>query len=198
MSKILLFSCLFFIAGITMASDFHRKIIWFGKVDTIENEPKGNFPHQFEGSISIDRTGHPYWFESFELNSGSADVAIENAIFEPVEDSINAVETIQNEEITFNSDIGVSAGKSFLRLTIFPFIRKNNQVEKLVSFTISITENQNKIKSANAVFPWKTSSVLASGKWVKIKTKAKGIYKITSVESTGISSYKIENLSEVD
>ena len=179
MTKIVLFSCLFFLAVTSVASDFHRKIEWSDKIDTIEIEPRGISPLKFEGSISIDQTGLPYWFESFELNSASADVAIVNAIFEPVNDSILTLENIQNEELTFKSDIGVSAGKSFLRLTIFPFIRKNKQVEKLVSFTISITENQNKLKSANAIFPWKTSSVLASGKWVKIKTKAKGIFKIT-------------------
>ena len=81
MSKILLFSCLFFLAEITIASDFHRKIIWLSKVDTIDNKSKGIFTHQFDGSISIDRTGHPYWFESFELNSASADVAIEKCNF---------------------------------------------------------------------------------------------------------------------
>ena len=52
-------------------------------------------------------------------------------------------------------------------------------MEKLVSFTITITGNPNKLKSAVAAYPWKTSSVLASGKWVKIKTKDRGIYKVT-------------------
>lgn len=179
MSKILLFSCLIFFAATALASDFHRKIIWLDRVDTIEIGARGIFSLQFEGSISVDQTGLPYWFESFELNNASADVAIRDAIFEPVNDSIPTLENIQNEELTFKSDIGVSAGKSFLRLTIFPFIRKNKQVEKLVSFTISITENQNKLKSANAPYPWKTNSVLNSGKWVKIKTKDRGIYKVT-------------------
>lgn len=166
MSRIILFSYLLFLAATSAATDFHRKIIWSNNPD-------------FEGSISIDRTGLPYWFESFELNSVSADVVIGDAIFEPVNDSILTLETIQNEEIKFKSDIGGSAGKSFLRLTVFPFIRKNNQVEKLISFTISITESQNKLKSANVAYPWKTSSVLGSGKWVKIKTKDRGIYKVT-------------------
>jgi len=179
MSKIILFSCLIFFAATALASDFHRKIIWLDKVDTIEIGARGVFPLQFDGSISVDQTGLPYWFESFELNSASADVAIENAIFEPVKDLIPALENIQNDELTFKSVIGVSAGKSFLRLTIFPFIRKNNQIEKLVSFTISVTENQNNLKSANAPYPWKTNSVLNSGKWVKIKTKDRGIYKVT-------------------
>ncbi|MDP3441218.1 MAG: hypothetical protein Q8T08_00015, partial [Ignavibacteria bacterium] len=179
MAKIILFSYLFFLAATSVASDFHRKIMWSDKPDSIKFEPNGNFMLNFDGSILIDQTGLPYWFESFELNLASADVVLVDAIFEPVNDSIPALETIQNEDIIFKSDIGVSAGKSFLGLTIFPFIRKNGQVEKLVSFTVSITENQNKLKSANAPYLWKTNSVLNSGKWVKIKTKDRGIYKVT-------------------
>ena len=179
MLRIILFSYLFCLAATSVASDFHRKIIWSGKPDSIKLEPNGTYMLNFEGSISIDRTGLPYWFESFELNTAAADVVIRDAIFETIIDSIPALETIQNEDITFKSDIGVSAGKSFLRLTVFPFIRKNNNVEKLVSFTISIPENQNKLKSAIAAFPWKTTSVLGSGKWIKIKTKDRGIYKVT-------------------
>lgn len=179
MSRIILFSYLFFLAATSVASDFHRKIIWSDKPDSIKLEPNVTYNLNFEGSISIDRTGLPYWFESFELNVASADVVIGDAIFEPINDSIPALETIKNEELTFKSDIGVSAGKSFLRLTLFPFIKKNNKVEKLVSFTISITENQNKLKSAKVVYPWKATSVLGSGKWIKIKTKDRGIYKVT-------------------
>ena len=178
MSRIILFSYLFFLAATSVASDFHRKIIWSDKPDSIKFEPNGKFMLNFDGSILIDQTGLPYWFESFELNLASADVVVVDAIFEPVNDSIPALETIQNEELIYKSDIGVSAGKSFLRLTIFPFIRKNNQVEKLVSFTISVTENQNKLKSAVA-YSWKPTSVLSSGKWTKIKAQNKGIYKIT-------------------
>jgi hypothetical protein len=179
MSKIVLFCYLFFWAVTSIASDFHRKIIWSDKPDSIKTESNGTYMLNFEGGISIDRTGLPYWFESFELNSASADVAIANAIFESVNDSVSALKTIQNEELTYKSDIGLSAGKSFLRLTVSPFIRKNNQVEKLVSFTISITENLNKLKSADIAYPWKTTSVLGSGKWAKIKTKDRGIYKLT-------------------
>lgn len=180
MSKILLLSCLFLLAtAFSGASDFQRKIVWEDKIDTTAIEPREINPLNFEGSIFIDQTGLPYWFESFELDFPTADVVIRDAVFEPVNDSVPMLKTIQNEELTFKSDIGVSAGKSFLRLTILPFVRRNNQVEKLVSFTITITGNQNKLKSAVAAYPWKASSVLASGKWVKIKAKDRGIYKVT-------------------
>ena len=179
MLRTILFNCLIIIASTALSNNFHRKIRWIVNTDTIESKTKQVFSLKFDGSVVIGHPELPYWFESFELNSASANVAIGNTIYEPVNDLIPALNTVQNEEITFKSDIGVSAGKSFLRLTVFPFIRKNNHVEKLVSFTISILESQNKLKSANVAYPWKTSSVLGSGKWVKIKTKDRGIYKVT-------------------
>lgn len=180
MSKTLLFSCLFLLATtFSIASDFQRKIVWEDKIDTTATEPAEINPLKFDGSIFIDQTGLPYWFESFELDFATADVVIRDAVFEPVNVSVPALETINDKKLTFKSDIGVSAGRSFLRLTILPFVRRNNQVEKLVSFTITITENQNKLKSAIAAYPWKTTSVLGSGKWIKIKTRDRGIYKVT-------------------
>jgi hypothetical protein len=174
MPKIFLFIALFFCLNIVWGTDFQRKINWVNQAE------KGTkLPLNFECSFFPDQTKLPYWFESFELNSASADIVIKNAEFEPIADAIPGLEVIQNDELTFKPEIGVSAGKSFLRLTILPFIKKNNRVEKLVSFTISITENQNLLKSASATYPWKTTSVLGSGKWVKIKAKDRGIYKAT-------------------
>jgi len=133
----------------------------------------------FENSIIVDNSGLPYWFESFELKASEAEITIISAVYEPVAGSNDKLKTIQNDELIYSSEIGVSAGQAFLKLILFPFVRRNNQLEKLVEFTVSIKENPKQLKSATAVFPWKTSSLLGSGKWVKIKTKSKGIYKIT-------------------
>lgn len=83
MSRIILFSYLLLLAATSVASDFHRKIMWSGKPDSIKFEPDGKYMLSFDGSISINRTGLPYWFESFELNDESADVVIANALLNP-------------------------------------------------------------------------------------------------------------------
>lgn len=41
------------------------------------------------------------------------------------------------------------------------------------------SDNPEQLKWANAGYSWKSTSLLATGKWIKIKTKSRGIYKIT-------------------
>ncbi len=47
-----------------------------------------------------------------------------------------------------------------------------------------------------AAIPWKESSVLSSGKWLKIRTAKKGIYKITydKLRSWGFTSPELVNV----
>jgi len=177
MAKIFLF-CIFlfcFVSG--WAQDFRRTINWSESIEKV-NSTSESIP-AFENSIIIDNTGLSYWFESFELNSSDAEISILNPVFELVSDPNAKLKSIQNEELKYSSEIGVSAGQAFLKITLLPFVRRNNQIEKLVEFTVSIKENPKQLKSATAAFPWKKSSILGSGKWIKIKTKNKGIYKVT-------------------
>ena len=143
MSKTLFFSCLFLLATtFSIANDFQRKIVWEDKIDTTAIEPAEINPLKFDGSIFIDQTGLPYWFESFELDFPTADVVIRDTVFEPVNVSVPALETIQDKELTFKSDIGVSAGKSFLRLTILPFVRRTIKWKSLSVLQLRLPETQ--------------------------------------------------------
>ena len=177
MTKIFLFCILFFCFFNAWTADFQRSIDWELPVDGLESQSK-SFP-LFENSITIDRTGLPYWFESFEVDSPNAQVLISNCVFESVSDFVVDSASVPEGELKFTSELGSSAGKNFVKVTVFPFVRRNNQIEKLIEFTVSINENGKQLKSATAAFPWKSTSVLGSGKWVKIKTKNKGIYKIS-------------------
>jgi len=177
MLKLLLFSGLLFITLTNWATDYHRKINW------IHNTQPRNLtelaPLDFEGSIVIDQSHLPYWVESFALNISNVEVSLNGTVFEPINDPDILLNDSIKDDLNFRTDIGSSAGHSSLRLTIFPFIRRNNRIEKLVEFTVSVKENSTKFKSASLAYQWKETSVLRSGKWVKIKTKDKGIYKIT-------------------
>src|SRR5699024_7038716 len=119
MPKILLLSCMFFLAVSSMGRDFHRTIKWSDQMDTFQSSEK--IPLRFEGSISSGENEIPYWFESFELNSNHAEVTIENAVFELIQDSLVSPIIIDQSELHYDSQIGSSAGKSFLHLTINPF-----------------------------------------------------------------------------
>ena len=170
MPRLLLFYILLFTFTGAWSAEFRRIISWSQDEKHLLD---------FEGSIKTDPSQLPYWFESFEIASAGAEVSITNAVFEPVDQAVLFSDVVPESELQFQSEIGNSAGQTFLRLTVFPFVKKNNRVEKLVQFTIILKENAGQLKSAKLTYQWKSTSVLASGKWIKIKTKAKGIYKIT-------------------
>ncbi|MDP2113750.1 MAG: hypothetical protein Q8K69_06805, partial [Bacteroidota bacterium] len=117
--------------------------------------------------------------ENFELQSSNAEVSISNTIFEPFNNPSIIMPDSIGAEVKYSKDIGTSAGKSYMRVSVFPFVKRDNQILKLTEFTLSVSETSNVLKSARASYQWKTTSLLASGKWTKIKTKNKGIYKIT-------------------
>jgi len=188
MLRILLFYLLFFIAFNGFPADFNRSINWSSGNNSAQRS--GNLSSCFHGSVTIDPCGLPYWFESFELSSNDAQVAVYNPVFEVVTDSLSFKNQITQDTLIYLSEIGTSAGKSFLRLTVNPFVKRGNRIERLISFSISIQEKPAQLKSAKAAYPWKSASVLASGKWLKIKTKNKGIYKVTydQLKSWGYSN----------
>jgi hypothetical protein len=177
MLKLLLFGVLLFLNINAWSTDYSRKIKWMQNMQT--DDLKGASTLDFEGSIVIDQSRLPYWVESFGLNSSDVQVLISDEVFEPLTNSPISLNDSIGDVLKFKTNIGSSAGHSSLRLTIFPFVRRNNRIEKLVEFTVSVNENPVQLKSASAAYQWKTTSILRSGKWVKIKTKDKGIYKIT-------------------
>lgn len=104
---------------------------------------------------------------------------IENPVFSiysgEVSDDEKAALKPELEPVTLRKKSGKTV---FAELRFAPLIYKNGQVFVLESFGLKKT-GRPEIRSAAMANSWKTSSALASGKWVKIKTAEKGIYKIT-------------------
>ena len=174
MRRLLLFCVVLFNAFLSSPADFHRKIVWHQPIAG-ESWTAGGI---FEAAI-LGESNLPYWVESFELQSSSAEVIITNAVFEPLNSSAIVLPDSIGPDLKFSTLIGTSAGTSHIRVSVLPFVKRNDKILKLTAFTLSIKENPNLLKSALAGYPWKSTSVLSSGKWIKIKTKDKGIYKIT-------------------
>ena len=178
MRKILLFLALLFNTFLAWSVDFNRSIVWRMPISGANLEIM-TADGLFEGAVLVEGSMLPYWVESFELLLSNAEVVISNTVFAPLNEYPIIVPDTIGPDLKFSTVIGTSAGKSFLRVSVFPFIKKNDQILKLTEFTLSINENSNRMKSVMASYPWKSTSVLGSGKWTKIKTKNKGIYKIT-------------------
>ncbi len=174
----LLLVIVFFYSMLVRATDFRRVIIWHQPVSVVNTQslPSDNL---FEDAVWLGSNKLPYWVETFELQSTSAEVTVTNEVFEPFNNCPVVLPDSIGSDLKFSAETVTSAGKSYCRMMVFPFVRRNGQIQKLTEFTVRLIENQNVLKSANIGFPWKPGSILNSGKWVKIKTKNKGIYKIT-------------------
>lgn len=93
------------------------------------------------------------------------------------------------EEINFTAIRKKSGQDEFIELHFIPVIRKEGQVFLLEKFELKKTELRSMHSKAGS-YSWKTSSALEKGKWVKIKTSGRGIYKIPydKLTSWGFSS----------
>ncbi|MBI4645806.1 MAG: hypothetical protein HY738_04180, partial [Bacteroidia bacterium] len=127
----------------------------------------------------------PYYFERLPLgeNFSEVKVMLENQIFEefnPEElKNISGLESVNNE-IIINSEISYQRKRPFLRISFIP-IQKNpvtQKYEKLISFSYKLYDKVLKpyLKSSKT---YPSESILSSGKWIKIRLSANGIYQLT-------------------
>jgi hypothetical protein len=178
MRSLLLFLVLLFNATLLWSVDFHRKIVWH-QTDSVVKSELIQGADFFEGAVLTGRDKLPFWMENFELQASNAEISISNAVFETFNNPSIILPDSIGAELKYSKEIGTSAGKSYMRVSVFPFVKRDNQILKLTQFTLSVSETSNVLKSATASYQWKSGSLLASGKWTKIKTNNKGIYKIT-------------------
>lgn len=102
---------------------------------------------------------------------------VANPVFEEIETSAyNWNESDIKEELVFSSQVLNSKDSKKVELQIIPLKKQNGKVYRLTSFELKRIPNE--LKSAVIEIEWKSNSVLSSGKWVKISTSGKGIYKI--------------------
>ncbi|MHB9141191.1 MAG: type IX secretion system sortase PorU [Paludibacter sp.] len=81
-------------------------------------------------------------------------------------------------------------GTSFLDILVLPFVNREGKIVKLQSFDLVIKKTLQAQKAASASRrTYATSSVLAQGKFVKIKISDSGVYKLTyeDLSAMGIS-----------
>mgnify|MGYP000227026159 CR=1 FL=1 len=115
---------------------------------------------------------------SLENSTHSYKFVIENPRFELVDSaSSDKFVEVLADHIMIESKI-LKSGNSYKNLLeVVPFKREGSTIYRLTSFDIKripVTAQKNATKS----YTWKSSSVLSSGKWMKVSTSGKGIYKI--------------------
>jgi hypothetical protein len=136
----------------------------------------GSFIH-FEGcDFGDDQL--PWYAESFQVKSNQATFAMVQATFKEYPDPENYLQKIQIPD-TFRvlTNVVQSRNQYSLHVRILPIKKSGGRIYLLTGFSFRIGDDEVPSEQKSALV-WQTESVLQSGKWIKVTTSGKGIFRI--------------------
>ncbi len=164
---------------------FHRDLKWLPPQSAKIDESKSLLLPYFEGAFfNLQTSSLPYYAENVLLGAGKMDgkVSMLNPRFEPCTDAVVLANKRQLKTVVeVESFYEIKSKVSYLRYNITPF-RINpigGQVERLVSFDLSVEPVLSERYSNSNDRIYLPNSVLATGNWFRVGVTTDGIYKIT-------------------
>ncbi|NDP22301.1 MAG: type IX secretion system sortase PorU [Paludibacter sp.] len=142
--------------------------------------PTDNRLPYFNKRISCDQA---FSYQVEVANEDYTSLSIEESML------VNGTNFISNN-LQILTDILTERGANFLDIRILPFINQQGKIVKLQSFNLIIKKLPKPQKAATVTRrTYEASSVLAQGKFVKVKIENSGVYKLTyeDLVSMGIS-----------
>lgn len=148
----------------------------------------------FEGARYPAENKLPYFFNKIACDSVSFyDVTLENPQFIPA--TPEEIELINLNELPTKADIRINTitedGNNYFSVQILPIINLNGKIVKLHTFNLQLKKRDNprKVTSAISKRSYTNNSVLAQGKFAKIRIIESGVYKLTyeDLSSMGIN-----------
>ncbi len=191
---------LFFIFSVGFSvNDVQRELItidWKLTAKHISGK-KGRDIITFEGAdYGFDNPEIPVLTKSYQLlgNEQNFQFCIEKPdLIEFGNDSLLSFSDDIGEEVQIESTKLKSGDFYSVQVKILPIVKKDNKIYLVKSFELKKIPVLEK-SAVIASYVWQGESVLKSGKWIKIKTSGKGIYKIPY---TTLSGWGFSNPSQV-
>ncbi|MDP4238819.1 MAG: type IX secretion system sortase PorU [Bacteroidota bacterium] len=140
----------------------------------------------FEGAQFPSEDHLPYFNQRMEYDRNfTCQIELINPVYIVLTNEESAL--IAGHPIPFKSQVETTMqrekGTSYMSISILPFINKNGKLLKLLSFDLQIKKVPIAQKVAGtALHTYATHSVLAQGRFVKIRVRDSGIYKLTFEE----------------
>ncbi len=180
--KAYIFLIVVIVAGFTK-SDVHKEFITLDwKVDdgSVTNGDN-SLGYTFPGAAFPDANTHiPVFVQSYPLKNSNQDfqVMVDNPVFEELEpDTEWPFLNELPDEIEIKKTRLKSGDNQKLEVQVSAVLRKGNKILLLKDFELKRVPSS--LKMASVIdFDWESESVLNNGKWLKISTREKGIYKI--------------------
>ena len=138
----------------------------------------------FDGAQYPNETQLPYFDKRLVADPTFTYIAaIKNAIYIPVTNEENLI-LVRNQILSSDPEVKTtilhSRGTNYLDITVLPFVSRDRKLFKLQSFDLSIDKQLNPQKlKATTSHTYAANSVLAQGKFVKVRIVNSGIYKLT-------------------
>ncbi len=177
MNKYLILILILF-AGFT-SSDIRREVI---SIDWhVANDPENKLGFTFsDAGYTHPGSQIPVYFKLVNVAGAANDIqfVLENPVYEEIENkNPDEFSEIFPSEAEIRKTRLKSGDIHKIEIQIPAVISKNEKLYLLKKFNLKQVPNQ--LKSAvTSVHNWKTESELKDGKWIKISTTVKGIYKI--------------------
>jgi len=140
----------------------------------------------------------PYFNQRFQCDkSFTYQVEIKNSVFYPLTNQ--EILFFEGKSVPLSVDITTNileqSTTSFLEVNILPFVKQEGRFLRLLSFDLQITKIPAPQRVGSATqHTYVSNSVLSQGKFVKVKVKDTGIYKLTyeDLNSMGINPANVQ------
>lgn len=143
----------------------------------------------FTESTSIDNTLLPYFIAKIDLAKGETidSIQIINPTYSKLdtEEKLAVLENASSIKSKIETELHLATERKNEKaiISLLPIINENGELKKLTSFSLqyktSTTKSLRSTNTGSNLHSFATSSVLGSGKWVKISVTQSGIHKIT-------------------
>ena len=168
-----------------------HQISWTG-IETLQTDKAQKKVLSFTDASYPAENDLPYFVQTISWDKNyDVDARIENPVYTSLtSEEIKLLDNINlSETPEISTYITEERGNSYLNIQILPLIKLEGKVKKLTSFELNVTKTSKSFKAPAAIHSYVSSSVLATGKFVKIKIKESGIYKLTyeALNSMGVN-----------
>lgn len=177
-----LISCLILLPNLYSQQVYFRRLQWHDPREVMVDNIRRKIP-SFNGAVYCDTLFDlPYYQEMFPGRAGIQVRILPGAVYEPVPEEERQFLGFLPDTLSYTVFLSTERKKTFTVLRIFPF-RKNPDSgipERLIFFRIYTTPSEKMAVAARkSAKIWSSTSLMATGKWYRIKVAENGIYKLT-------------------
>ncbi|MBN1180668.1 MAG: type IX secretion system sortase PorU [Bacteroidales bacterium] len=197
LKKTLFIFCALFVSGITYSQTIHRSIEWqdpyIKKIFDEDNVSLYKVLKFKNAAYSDPQYPIPVYYERIAIGDMEVlpKIKILNYEYEDIpQEQVDIISDISifGEDIKYKTLLSYIEKKPYLELFFYPFIIEDGNLKRITDFSFILEQGTERISVKKGTY--KSSSLLSTGKWYKIKVSDDGIYTLTytDLENMGFTN----------